>query len=150
MNVAPIGAGRIELVAAAGLLVQCVDIDETKIDALKAGSVPFHDPGLMELLEKNRTSAAAALLKHERLSFFDDPYEAASGADALAVLTEWNEFRILGPSELKRAMRGAVLLDARNVFVPEAMAPVGFCLSGRGRRPKASAVPDTSEIGMNR
>jgi len=143
MNVALIGAGRIELVAAAeladfGLLVQCVDIDETKIDALKTGSVPFHEPGLMELLEKNRTSAAAAaaLLKHERLSFLDDPYEAASGADALAVLTEWNEFRILGPSELKRAMRGAVLLDASNAFVPEAMAAVGFVYLGRGRRPE--------------
>ena len=78
MNVALIGAGRIELVAAAELadfvlLVQCVDIDETKIDALKAGSVPFHEPGLMELLEKNRTSAAAALLKHERLSFLMIP-----------------------------------------------------------------------------
>ena len=142
MNVAPIVAGRIELVAAAELadfvlLVQCVDIDETKIDALKAGSVPFHEPGLMELLEKNRTSgAAAALLKHERLSFLDDPYEAASGADALAVFTEWNEFRILGPSELKRAMRGAVLLDASNAFVPEAMAAVGFVYLGRGRRPE--------------
>jgi len=109
----------------------------------EGAAVQAHDPAA--------NIAAAAFIKHERLSFFNDPYEAASGADALAVLTEWNEFRSLVPSALKRAMPGAVLLDARNVFVPEAMAAAGFVYLGRGRRPKTSAsVLETSETGTNR
>jgi UDPglucose 6-dehydrogenase len=59
--------------------------------------------------------------------------EAAEGADALVLLTEWNEFRALAPSRLRAAMRGDVLLDFRNVYDPEAMRAAGFRYHSIGR-----------------
>jgi UDPglucose 6-dehydrogenase len=59
--------------------------------------------------------------------------EAATGADALVVVTEWNEFRALSPAALKSAMRGATIVDLRNIFDPIAMRQVGFSYSGIGR-----------------
>jgi UDPglucose 6-dehydrogenase len=59
--------------------------------------------------------------------------DAAEGADALVLLTEWNEFRALSPARLRRAMRGNVLLDFRNVYDPEAMRAEGFLYGSIGR-----------------
>ncbi len=59
--------------------------------------------------------------------------DAAEGADALVLLTEWNEFRALSPERLRRAMRGNVLLDLRNVYDPEAMRAAGFRYHSIGR-----------------
>ena len=59
--------------------------------------------------------------------------DAAQGADALVLLTEWNEFRALSPQRLRSAMRGTVLLDLRNVYDPEAMRAEGFEYQSIGR-----------------
>ena len=59
--------------------------------------------------------------------------DAAEGADALVLLTEWNEFRALSPARLRGAMRGNVLLDFRNVYDPEAMRAEGFRYHSIGR-----------------
>jgi UDPglucose 6-dehydrogenase len=59
--------------------------------------------------------------------------KAASGADAVVLLTEWNEFRALSPTRLKNAMRGNVLLDFRNVYDPAAMRAAGFSYTSIGR-----------------
>ena len=59
--------------------------------------------------------------------------DAAEGADALVLLTEWNEFRALSPERLRAAMRGDVLLDFRNVYDPEAMRAAGFRYQSIGR-----------------
>jgi UDPglucose 6-dehydrogenase len=59
--------------------------------------------------------------------------EAADGADALVLLTEWNEFRALGPERLRVAMAGNVLVDLRNVYEPEAMREAGFRYHAVGR-----------------
>ena len=59
--------------------------------------------------------------------------EAVQGADALVLLTEWNEFRALAPERLKAAMRGDVLQDLRNVYDPEAMRAAGFRYGSIGR-----------------
>ena len=59
--------------------------------------------------------------------------DAAQGADALVLLTEWSEFRGLAPSRLKAAMRGDVLLDFRNVYDPAAMREAGFAYRSIGR-----------------
>jgi len=67
----------------------------------------------------------------------DDPYEAAGGADAVVVLTEWNEFRAIDLDRLARAMRPAngapVLLDLRNVYAPSAARAAGFRYVSVGR-----------------
>ncbi len=62
-----------------------------------------------------------------------DALDAAAGADALVVITEWNEFRALSPTRLRDTMRGRVLVDLRNVYDPIAMRQAGFTYYGIGR-----------------
>jgi UDPglucose 6-dehydrogenase len=72
-----------------------------------------------------------------------DASDALTGADAMALLTEWNEFRALDLSRVRRLMRGNVIVDLRNVYSPNDMAAAGFEYSsiGRpGRRPAAVEV----------
>jgi UDPglucose 6-dehydrogenase len=63
-----------------------------------------------------------------------DPYDAASGADVCAVLTEWDEFRWLDFARVRDAMRTAAVVDARNLLDPAAMRRIGFTYDGVGRR----------------
>jgi UDPglucose 6-dehydrogenase len=65
--------------------------------------------------------------------FAADPIEAVTGADALVVVTEWNVFRAIAPTRLKSLMRGAVIVDLRNVFDPQAMRAAGFAYHAIGR-----------------
>jgi UDPglucose 6-dehydrogenase len=67
------------------------------------------------------------------VAFADSAAGAAEGADALVVLTEWNEFRALPPARLKAAMKGDIVLDLRNVWDPAAMREAGFAYSSIGR-----------------
>jgi len=62
-----------------------------------------------------------------------DPYEAAAGADAVVVLTAWEEFRRLDLDRLKAALRRPVLIDGRNLFDPPTMRARGFVYRGIGR-----------------
>jgi UDPglucose 6-dehydrogenase len=61
-------------------------------------------------------------------------YAAARGADALVVVTEWNEFRNLDLARLKRAMRRPVVVDGRNIYDPAQMRRLGFVYRGIGRQ----------------
>jgi UDPglucose 6-dehydrogenase len=62
-----------------------------------------------------------------------DAYEVAKGADALVVVTEWNEFKHLSLSKLKASMRQPIVVDGRNIYAPEQMATLGFVYRGMGR-----------------
>jgi UDPglucose 6-dehydrogenase len=62
----------------------------------------------------------------ECVTYCRDAFDAAQDADALVLITEWNEFRALSPSRLRKAMRGRVLVDLRNVYDPIAMRKAGF------------------------
>ncbi len=63
-----------------------------------------------------------------------DPYEAAKGARALIVLTEWDEFRWLDFSRVQAVMEQPCIVDARNLLDPAAVRRMGFDYSGIGRR----------------
>jgi UDPglucose 6-dehydrogenase len=63
-----------------------------------------------------------------------DAYDAAAGADAMALLTEWDQFRWLDFDRLRDAMRGHAIIDARNLLDPAAMRRRGFAYQGVGRR----------------
>ena len=63
-----------------------------------------------------------------------DPYEAATGARALVVLTEWEEFRWLDYSRLLAVMAEPSVVDARNLLDPAALRRMGFRYTGIGRR----------------
>jgi UDPglucose 6-dehydrogenase len=60
-------------------------------------------------------------------------YAVAKGADAVVVVTEWNEFRHLDLARLKRVMRRPVLVDGRNIYDPALMRSLGFVYRGIGR-----------------
>ncbi len=62
-----------------------------------------------------------------------NPYEVADGADALVLLTEWNEFKHLDLGRIRAAMRMPVIIDGRNVYEPQAMWEAGFLYRGIGR-----------------
>jgi len=63
-----------------------------------------------------------------------DPYEAATGAAAVAVLTEWDEFRWLDFSRVHSVMAKPAIVDARNLLDPAATRRLGFSYAGIGRR----------------
>jgi UDPglucose 6-dehydrogenase len=67
------------------------------------------------------------------IQYCQDPYAVASGADALLVVTEWEEFRQLDLDRLKSAMRRPVIVDGRNMYDPKAMRERGFVYRGVGR-----------------
>jgi UDPglucose 6-dehydrogenase len=69
--------------------------------------------------------------------------EAAEGADIVVVLTEWNEFRAIDLANLKQAMRGNLLVDARNVYRPSHARAAGLRYLGIGRpcQPAHSELP---------
>jgi UDPglucose 6-dehydrogenase len=66
--------------------------------------------------------------------FFDDPYDAARGADALVVMTEWNEYRALSLERLEQVMRGRVFIDLKGIYTPEMVRRSGFAYVGVGVR----------------
>lgn len=61
------------------------------------------------------------------------PYEAAQGADAVILITEWDEFKHLDLDRLRRSMRQSVFVDGRNLFDPSEMRALGFVYRGVGR-----------------
>jgi UDPglucose 6-dehydrogenase len=75
----------------------------------------------------------AAPLLPDRVNYCRDALDAATGADVLVVMTEWNEFRALSPTRLAAAMRGHVVVDLRNIYDPAAMRQAGFDYHSVGR-----------------
>jgi UDPglucose 6-dehydrogenase len=57
-----------------------------------------------------------------------------TGEDALVLMTEWNEFRALSPTQLADVMLGRIIVDLRNVYEPVAMRQAGFNYYGAGRQ----------------
>jgi UDPglucose 6-dehydrogenase len=93
----------------------------------KGAKVRVFDPVAMEVAKKDLPSG---------IYFARDSYDAARGADALVIATEWNEFRMLDLSSLKRVLKRPVVVDTRNIYDPAVMEKAGFrhVGVGRGRR----------------
>ncbi|WNJ98317.1 UDP-glucose/GDP-mannose dehydrogenase family protein [Thalassospiraceae bacterium LMO-JJ14] len=67
------------------------------------------------------------------VTWCDGAYETMAGADVLAIITEWNEFRALDLERVKSLMNAAVIVDLRNVYDPDVMAEKGFSYHSIGR-----------------
>lgn len=74
------------------------------------------------------------------IEFCDNPYDVASGADALVIVTDWNEFKHLDMIRVKELMREPIIIDGRNIYDPELMNEMGFTYRGFGRGYNGSAV----------
>src|SRR5690349_21821829 len=73
--------------------------------------------------------------KHELpdITYCDDAYACATGADALVIVTEWEQFRALDLTQLKQKMKQPVIVDLRNIYRPEEMLKAGFTYESVGR-----------------
>jgi UDPglucose 6-dehydrogenase len=67
------------------------------------------------------------------VEFANDEYEAIRGADALVIITEWNQFRALDMERVKQLLRSPKIADLRNIYEPEDMREMGFEYVGVGR-----------------
>ena len=76
---------------------------------------------------------AADMKEFKDVEFVDDGIEVARGADAVAIITEWNEFRTLDLRKMKRLMRKAVLCDLRNIYDRAEVEKAGLTYVGVGK-----------------
>jgi UDPglucose 6-dehydrogenase len=94
---------------------------------VEAGAhVRAYDPVAMD--NARRTLPAA-------VEYCKTSYEAAEGADAAVVVTEWNEFKLLNLERLRQVMRRPLVFDGRNIYEPERMRRLGFEYHSIGRKP---------------
>jgi UDPglucose 6-dehydrogenase len=78
-------------------------------------------------------TATARRLFDDQIRYCDKSYDALDGADALAVVTEWNEFREPDFKRMRQLMRSPVVFDGRNIYSPEQMRALGFTYFSIGR-----------------
>ena len=98
-------------------------VDIARVLLAAGAEVRAYDPAAME---------RSRMLLPE-LEYRKDAYEVADGADALVLVTEWNEFRQLDMARVKQLMRRPVIVDGRNIYDPAAMRSLGFTYRGIGR-----------------
>lgn len=99
------------------------------VPALQAAgaSIAAFDPEAME--------QARPLLPD--VSYAEDAYAAIKGADALVILTEWDQFRALDLKRVRAALKSAIVVDMRNVYRPDDMHEAGFAYVGIGQISRA-------------
>jgi UDPglucose 6-dehydrogenase len=96
----------------------------------EGGKITAYDPAAME---------RAREVLGAKIEFANSAYEAAQGADALLILTEWEEFGNLDLARIRQGLRYPIVIDGRNLYDPEIMAAQGFTYHSIGR---AAAHPD--------
>ena len=98
-------------------------IDIANVLIARGATVVAYDPAAAE---RAKRLLPGVLLRR-------NAYSVAKGADALLVVTEWNEFRQLDMLRVKRSMRRPVVVDGRNIYDPVRMRELGFVYRGIGR-----------------
>jgi UDPglucose 6-dehydrogenase len=94
--------------------------------------VAVYDPAAMERAREVLNSKA---------KFVDNPYDAATDADALLILTEWEEFAALDLDRLQQQLKYPIVIDGRNLYDPATMAARGFTYYSVGRPAATPVVP---------
>ena len=67
------------------------------------------------------------------ITYCKDAYEACENADAMVLVTEWNQFRMLDLDRIRGLLRSPVVIDLRNVYQPASMLEAGFKYESVGR-----------------
>lgn len=102
-------------------------VDMVKAFCKEGCDVVAYDPAGMENAKK--------LLANTNISYADDIYAAAKGADAIVILTNWDEFGKMDLQRVKNALRFPIIIDGRNMFDPQVMAENGISYYSVGRPP---------------
>jgi len=85
--------------------------------------------------------ARAQEVLNSQIEFADNPYDAARNADALLILTEWEEFAALDWDRLRDQLSDPIVIDGRNLYDPETMAALGFTYYSIGRPAVSPEAP---------
>jgi UDPglucose 6-dehydrogenase len=126
------GSIRGKTIAVLGLTFKPETDDMREAPSLSIVSRLVGDGATIRAFDPAGMDQARPLLP-DSVQYCTDALDAAAGADALVLITEWNEFRALSPARLADAMRGRVLVDLRNVYDPVAMRQAGFSYHAVGR-----------------
>ena len=89
------------------------------------------DGARIKVYDPQAMKNARSILKG--VTFCKDPYETARASDAIAIVTEWHEFRVMDLRRIKKLMRNPLIIDGRNIFDPERMQRLGFRYISMGR-----------------
>ena len=89
----------------------------------RGATVRLHDPRALD---------NARAVWGDRVSYCDTMYDAAEGADAVVLVTEWHPYRQPDFKRLREAMRGVLLVDGRNIWDAAALRELGFRYQGIG------------------
>jgi len=109
---------------------EAASVDIIRWVTSQGADVQVYDP---VALTTGRESLEREGVRMEQVHFCQDAYEAATGADALVIVTEWNEFKSLDMPQIRVAMRRPVVIDGRNVYESAEMNRLGFIYRGMGR-----------------
>ncbi len=93
----------------------------------------LHDDGAIIRVFDPVAMHGAKKLLHKDIYFAKDSYDAVEGASAVAVVTEWNEFRQIDLVRIAKGLKTRVLFDGRNIYEPTRVKSLGFVYYGVGR-----------------
>ncbi len=91
----------------------------------RGAKVKAYDPVALEEFQRAKPDLP--------VTYVENAYQAAEGADCLVIITEWNEFRYLDLEKIKSLMREPCLVDTRNIYEPAQIKKLGFRYEGMGR-----------------
>ena len=124
---------RDQQIAVLGLTFKSNTDDIRQSPALRVCGLLLTEGAQIRAHDPVANNKAARMLENKGISYHSSPYEAADGASALVVLTEWNEFRNLDLPRIRSTMNGDLLVDARNIYDPVRACASGFRYFGIGR-----------------
>jgi UDPglucose 6-dehydrogenase len=89
----------------------------------------------LKLFDPEGMKEAKTIFKkfHKNIEWCNDSYDACNKADALVILTEWNQFRALDLKKLKKLLNQPIIIDLRNIYSPEEIKNMGFKYYSLGR-----------------
>ncbi len=126
------GSVRGKTIAILGLTFKPETDDMRDSPAIPIVGRLVEDGATIRAFDPQGTDQARPLLPPD-ITYCRDALDAATGADVLVVVTEWNEFRAIPPQRLHAAMRGDLIVDLRNLYEPAAMRAAGFRYVSIGR-----------------
>jgi UDP-glucose 6-dehydrogenase len=129
MKTSMIGTGYVGLVSGTcfsemGIITSCLDIDSKGKDNLKQGIMPFWEPGLKQIVKRKLG---------DRISYTNVSHQVLDDADAIFLVDEWKEFRVLNFPIFDR-MKTKIIFDGRNIYDHDELRDNGFLYYGIGRK----------------